>query len=359
MPSLIGFNVHSTLTYGRAYSDVEKHRMWEFFERLQPASLLFLDNLDWAREAKRRLPKTIVVFREYRQNDGQFFKNMSAQQFYDSHIRFGEGGVVVSVMNEPTGYGEQNSPDDLERIASFMAAVMDKFGAAGVSIVGPEFGVGHPDTNRLSELEAMWQAFKRWPLHYYGSHEYGTYRGMTYTDNTHRRDVVPWRVGRFEAIANYCQTSLGYVPPMLINEFGIDSSFYADDIKTKRGWRDAGLSEEQYAHQLIDAAKGIYNKPYIKGLNIFSHGNTGRQGAGDDWKTHDVSFLSAFQRELETYSRGNTPPTPTPVPTPTPLPQPPANAQALVNILNSLNTASADIEAAKTITRQLIQEVSK
>lgn len=300
--SLIGYNVHDRLTYERGYSAEEKERMWRHFERLQPASLMFLDNFDWAREAKRRLPNTIVVFRQYRSNDGRFFMNMTPQQFYDGHAQFGDAGLVVSVMNEPTGYGEQNKPEDLEKVAEFMRRVMDLHGRAGHAICGPEFGVGHPDLSRLSELDEMWAAFKRWPQHYYGAHEYGTYRGMQYTDETHQRDVYPHRVGRYKSILAYVKEKYGYDLPFLANEFGIDSSFYQGDDTNKRGWRDAGISDLDYAKMLIRCTKEIYTEPNVKGLNIFAHGNTGKQFTGDDWKTHDVSFLPSVQVALEDYA---------------------------------------------------------
>lgn len=235
MTSLIGYNVHSILTYGRGYSASEQASLWSHLERLKPASLLFLDNLDWSREAKRRLPDCVVVWRAWRPDDGSLFDKITPQQFLNSTVRdAAAAGIVIQALNEPDGYG------DLRKLAGWCAELMDAATIAGVRLVLPNFGVGHPDTNRLAELDALWQAFKRNPLHYYGCHEYGTYRGMLYTDETRRRDVVPWRVGRFQFIANYCGAKFGYMPPVLITEFGIDSSFYADDDKNKRGWRDSG-----------------------------------------------------------------------------------------------------------------------
>ncbi len=303
MSSIIGYNVHPRLTYGRIYSADEKRRFFEHVERLQPKSLLFLDDFDFASEAKRRFPNIIVVWRQYQQHDGTFFRDMSAKTFFDSHIRYAENGIVISVMNEPSGYGEQGSEDDLERIAAFMAEVLGLFGRAGARCCGPEFGTGHPALNRLAELNVMWQAFKENPLNFFSMHHYGTYHGMIYSDDTHKHDTVPCRVGRHKSILKYVKDKFNYDLPILINEFGIDSTLDPNDHPEKRGWRDAGITDVQYAQQLIQAVKEIYTEPNIKGLNIFSHGNTGKKDTADDWHTHDVSFLPDFQRELEAFAK--------------------------------------------------------
>lgn len=60
MTSLIGYVVHNALTYGRTYSADEQSKMWQHFERLQPDSLLFMDDIDKARQAKKLLPSCIV-----------------------------------------------------------------------------------------------------------------------------------------------------------------------------------------------------------------------------------------------------------------------------------------------------------
>lgn len=311
MTSIIGYNIHSTLTYGRGYSADEQTKFWQHLERLQPESLLFMDNLDWARQAKKLLPSCIVVHRRWRANDGALHLNTSPQWFYDTYAHDAEGGIVVQCLNEPSGY------DKLTQLASWCASVMEKFAAAGLALALPNFGVGHPDLNKLLDLTVLWEAFKKYPQHYFASHEYATYRGMTYTDATHKRDVVPWRVGRFKIIVDYVKTRFDYDLSVLVTEFGIDSSFYPDDIKEKRGWRDAGITEIEYANQLIKAANEVYNVPNVKGLHIFSFGNTGKKGTESDWQSHDVSFLGDFQRTLEDYSarriEQSTPPLPPPM----------------------------------------------
>lgn len=299
MTVIPGYTVHRTLTYNRGYSTDETERMWAHFGRLRADSHLFMDHIDWAREAKRRWPDCIVVYRHYLKEDGSLHKVMTPAEFVKLHTPFSAGGIVVQCLNEPSGYG---TVAEMAQLAKWCADVMRLASDSEMALALPNFGVGHPSENKLSALNDLWQAFKDYPEHFYACHEYGTYRGMTYTDDTHRRDVTPWRVGRFKFVTTYVKQNFNIDLNILITETGIDSSQYADDDKQKRGWRDSGLNEIQYALELIKAAKTVYNVPNIKGLHVFSHGNTGKEHSADDWKTHDVSFLADFQRELETYS---------------------------------------------------------
>lgn len=299
MTVIPGYVVHRTLTYGRGYSADEQTRMFDHFNRLRADSHLFMDHIDFAREAKRRWPDCIVVYRHYLKEDGSLYKVMTPAEFVKLHKPFAAGGIVVQCLNEPSGYG---SVAELVQLAKWCADVMRLASDSETVLALPNFGVGHPNENQLSALNDLWEAFKDYPEHFYACHEYGTYRGMLHTDETHRRDVTPWRVGRFKFVTAYVKQNFNIDLNILITETGIDSSQYADDDKQKRGWRDSGLNEVQYALEIIKAAKTVYNVPNIKGLHIFSHGNTGKEHSADDWKSHDVSFLADFQRELETYS---------------------------------------------------------
>lgn len=314
MTVIPGYCVHNTLTYARGYSAEEQTRMWGHFSRLKADSQLFMDQIEWARTMKRLDPSCIVVHRRFIDGDGALHRNMSAQKFVNDHKALAAGGIVIQVLNEPNGYEER--PGDLKQLATWCAEVMHLSAEAEMVVALPNFGVGHPDTNKLPELNEMWMAFKKYPMHFYACHEYGTYRGMTYTDETHQRDVTPWRVGRFKIVTDYVKQHFDYDLTILVTETGIDSSMYQGDDKTKRGWRDSGLNEVQYALEMIKASKTVYSLPNIKGLNIFSHGNTGKANTEFDWKTHDVSFLTEFQKELESYAaQQEQPPMPLPLPT--------------------------------------------
>jgi hypothetical protein len=295
MVSKIGYHIHNLMTYRRGYSAEEARHLFDHIQRLQPGALLVLDDIDWARQFKKLVPNCAVVYRSWHPQESHLFDVMTPRQFYDQYARYGEGGLIINVLNEPNGYG------DLRKLADWCAQVCELFGNAGVACAPPAFGEGHPDTNRLHELDALWDALRRWHhLHYYNIHEYGTWRGMLFREGS-RWDVFPWRVGRFEQFTVPYLQSKGYpIPRVVMTEWGIDS---AHDDTGKRGWRTQ-FSEAEYAQQMIAAVEQVYNKPYYVGLCIFSYGNTGVQGSGDDWVTFDVAgALDLHARRQQTWAR--------------------------------------------------------
>lgn len=319
----IGLNIHNALQGGdgnpRQYSAEEKRERWERIERLQSTVNLWMDDLDSARECKRRHPNQIVVHRSWRDDDGQLHKKFSAKQLYDLYARHGEGGLVLQLWNEPTGYGAQGSQDDLERIAERAAECLRLFGAAGVPLLLPNWGEGHPHEKRLNELDILFSEFKLWQnVHYWGAHEYGTYKGMLYDDPTDKADIYPWRIGRFKFIVEYAQLQHGFIPNFIISEWGKDS---AHDGSPFRGWRTTGQSERSYALELINCLKAVYAAPYIKGLCVYCYGNTGRRHTEADWWSFDVSTSPEFFSVLEAESIIQIP-APQPIPSPPPPPQP-------------------------------------
>lgn len=321
MATKIGLNIQNALQDGngnpRPYSADEKRKRDAIIDRLQSAGNLFMDDIDGARDCKRRYPNMIVVHRSWRNDDGYLYENLNATQFYDQYAKFGEQGIVVQAMNEPTGYGAQNSPQDLEKVAGWSAQVMDLFGTAGHALALPNFGEGHPHEVRLAELKALFEGLKKWKdLHYYASHEYGTWQGMTYDDPADKADVYPWRVGRFKFIAEHCQKAHGFIPNMLITEWGIDS---AHDGKPFRGWRTTTRTARQYARELIQCVKDVYSPDFIKALFIYVVGNTGKRNTEHDWWSFDVWGADEFFDELEADSRANQP---TPEVKPMPLGKP-------------------------------------
>jgi len=290
MTSKIGINFHARMSYGRELSADEKRKLFEFLEALQPSSCLVLDNYDYAIQFKKLLPSSMIVFRQWRRNDGALHRDFSGADYARQIERYGQHGICVSIMNEPTGYGEQNREDDLERIAGFFADASAYLSKQGVYHCGVEFGVGHPDLNRLSELNDYYDALTESKGYGIASvHEYGTWRGMTYQGEPHRFDVYPYRVGRYKAQASYIISRYGRMPfRWLFNEWGVDASLYVGDDNKRRGWKDS-FSPEQYVNALIAADVSFYTEDWIIGKNIFSYGNTGQKDTGEDWFTHDIS----------------------------------------------------------------------
>lgn len=303
MTSKISYHVQSKMTYGRDYSAAELDYLFQHLERLQPGALLFLDQTDWAKRAKQLLPNCAVVIRPWDINEGAQFEQYSARQYYDKFAGKADGGLILNILNEPSGYG------DLKRIAHWGAEILDLFGKAGISVALPAFGEGHPDVNRLHDLDELWSAFDAWNhLHYWNSHEYGTWRGMIYNEPG-KWDVYPWRVGRFETfIVPFLKENGHKIPRVILTEFGCDS---AHDSTDKRGWKTI-WNEREYFDQLKLAVEKVYNQPHYVGLCLFSYGNTGREFAEFDWVSFDVSGAKELHGLLEQYAAQDSPTTPPP-----------------------------------------------
>src|SRR5258706_649422 len=168
----ISLNIHNQLHPQRGYSTREQNDLFELLTRINPSTVLFMDNQPWAQYAKQILPACAVVARFWDANDGAFHNNLSPQDFFNRY-KLTPKNLVLNVLNEPNGYG------DLKKLAHWCAQVMELFGNAGISLVVPNFGEGHPDVDKLAELDELWSAFNKWhDFHYYGTHEYGTWRGM-------------------------------------------------------------------------------------------------------------------------------------------------------------------------------------
>lgn len=313
MAHKVGYQYHNLLTYQRGYSAAEEQHLFDHFARVQPGASLFLDNEGRAIRAHQLVPGCAVVVRSWRDDEGGLYDKLSPEQTFELYKNTPKG-IIRNLLNEPDGYG------NLRKIATWCARVMDLFGAAGIPVVVPNFGEGHPDVDRLAELEELWAAFNRWHgLHYYGCHEYGTYRGMLFNE-AGKWDVFPWRVGRFETfVVPYLQRAGHQVPNVILTEFGCDS---AHDGTDKRGWK-THWTQKQYFDEIQAAVQKIYAKSHYTGLCLFSYGNTGRQFSESDWATFDVAEASEFQQLME----GAAPPAsnPPPVvvqPTPAPAPKP-------------------------------------
>lgn len=302
----IGYNIHNRMHPQRQYSAQEKKYLLDHLVRLQPATVLMVDDDDWAREIKREIPNCAVVIRFYDDSDGAFHlppdgkgRRLTPQQFYDEYAKRLHGGLILNVINEPNGYDERDKPSTaLKPLAGWMAKTMDLFGKAGLPICGPNFGEGHPDVDKLSLLDELWDAFKLWGnLHYYSIHEYGTWRGMLHHDNG-QWDVYPWRVGRFERFTVPYLVGRGQeIPRVIVTEWGVDS---AHDSSGKRGWKDQ-FSEVQYFGEMVGALEQVYAAPHYVGVCTYCYGNTGQDFTPSDWRSFDVSQAYILHAALENH----------------------------------------------------------
>lgn len=279
----IGYHIHQTKRGPRAYSSQEQTLLWTHLEAIQPSALLFLNNIDWARRAKRLLPNCTVIHRTHYQREGGLWEFLSPQQFYDRHASEGAEGVVVNVLNEPSGY---QIIANHQAIAAWCAQVMMLFGRAGIPVVTPNFGVGHPAENAYSDFDELWQAFNDWPLHFVGLHEYWSYKGIQAGNG---------RVGRYLQLVNHLNAKGWRIPQIIFTEWGLDDLLDGSGL---RGWRDS-RQELVYAHECREAARQHYEQPYIRGVCLYCWGNSGLPGTAEDWTSHDVSEAYELHHKFE------------------------------------------------------------
>jgi hypothetical protein len=287
----IGYNVHNLMTYGRGWSAAEKTAFIAHVERVQPSTLLFLNDVDMARDIKRRLPDCAVVYRQHRQDDAGMHRTMTPQQAYDYFAPYAAGGLILNILNEPNGYAPADDPRLLSDLAEWCADVMRLFDRAGISLVLPNWGVGHPDDKRFDDLKPLWQAFGEMPRHYYGIHEYWTWRGV---------EPGNGRVARYLWWEDYMRRSGYTLPRVIVTEWGIDSAL---DGTPQRGYKDS-RDGAAYAAECIRAIE-LYRPGLVVGTCIFSWGNTGRQHHAEDWVTFDVAGDADFQRAMEDHALQN------------------------------------------------------
>lgn len=216
---------------------------------------------------------------------------MTPQQAYDFFAPYAAGEMILNILNEPSGYVAEGTSRWLFDLADWCADVMRLFDRAGIPLVLPNWGVGHPDEKRVDDLKTLWQAFAEIPLHYYGIHEYWSWRGV---------EPGNGRVARYLWWEDYMVRNGYPLPRVIVTEWGIDSAL---DGTPQRGYKDSRTGLD-YAAECVKAIE-LYRPGLVVGTCIFSWGNTGYQYHADDWVTFDVSADTDFQRALEEYALQN------------------------------------------------------
>lgn len=261
-----------------AQSVSDRHRLFAVLDTLQPSCVVVMDDMQLAQAIRQRLPTCIVVHRSWHPNDHEFHNQWSPQQFVDAYCTNVPQGIVVQVLNEPSGY------TDLRPLAAWCASVITLAAARGVRVAVPNLAVGHPDDVRVKngELDVLLRTLSTHINCYLALHEY------LHTDPR----VEPWLVTRFKAIDERCRT-LGINPPKkLITEAGRDVGGGVND-----GWR-AVFTEERYAEKLIQQAQ-LYAPYNVVGMAVFCYG----KGGGERWQSFDVEGANTVLDRVAAYNR--------------------------------------------------------
>lgn len=299
MSSRLGYFLMNKASGGRNWSADEVAYRNAHLKRLNPGAMLFLDDDGEGLQTKALLPDCAVVGRKWRADEGDLWKTFTPRQCLDLY-KDTPKGIIRNVLNEPLV-----DVNDFSRFATWCAEVMDLFGNAGIPIALPNWGEGNPALDHFDLLEPLWKAFDKWhDLHSYTTHEYGSHYGLLFNQSTNH-DMYPWRIGRFERFTvPYLQEHGHKIPNVIVTEFGCDS---AHDGTAFRGWKTC-WNETQYFAEIKAAIEAVYNKPYYKGLCMFSWGNTGQPNTESDWITFDVSEAKGLHQSLETLNTAPQPP---------------------------------------------------
>lgn len=158
----IGYNIN-----GREVPDWPY--LWSHLEAIQPATLLFMDNLSAACEAAQRFPDALIIHRDYSTLEGdEWHQRPDEQQWIARWQAEGCLEVIRYTTNEPSLY-------DVGAFIQSEIELMDAAAAAGIRLSVGNFGVGTlPDWAVSQGLFDEWLRAVLRGGHVIGAHEYTT-----------------------------------------------------------------------------------------------------------------------------------------------------------------------------------------
>lgn len=296
----IGINLHNKARSGQDRSAAEKSYLPDFLQQLNASALVIMDDLPFAEAMHARLQNTIVVYRQYNQAEGHLWKVISPEQYFINQKGISKPGIPLYCINEPNSKADAQELND--RI-KWLIRVMELYAANGLSLVADNMGPGHPDLSNFTD-DAKWQAvkplfdaFKRYPMMFWGLHPYWSKDGLRPQDgqSARHRDIEKVLKAR------------GYdMPNIIFTEMGRDAYGGA---KTN-GWRSTGVSEESYAAEILEARNTLWTETYIRGACLYCYGSVTPQ-----WAAFDVESAKVLHRALIAGNQ-NVPTTPPFVPVP-------------------------------------------
>lgn len=296
----IGLNIHPTVN-GQPYSAQDKTNLTEFLRQLRPTALLVMDDWNWALAYKTLLPDTNVIFRKSHPMEGEMWQLQDADTYWGNMQAFVDPRLTLYVTNESNG---KHAPADVPRMqkaVKWWTRMMELAANQHIRLVLPNWGPGLPDMEWFTD-DALWaviaplyQAFKKYPIHYASSHEY--FWKELDTGNGHigrHRDMVAALKRRGIEGINWILTEVG-----------------SDDIysRKQRGWKNT-VTEQQYIDLLRQAKREAWNDDYIQGACIFSYGGS------NEWPPFSIMHATDLHKALIDMNN-ETVPIPTP-PAPTP-----------------------------------------
>jgi len=229
------------------------------------------------------------------------WKAIPPEQYVINQAGITKPGMPLYVMNE---MDSKAPPEDLNAACKWMARVMELLAVKGCTGVFDNAGPGQPvlkwftDDTTWNAVKPLFDAFKKYPQMYWGLHPYW-----------YSEDLQPVAQSAIHRAIAPLLKKRGYDMPLVIfTEMGRD----ALNGSKVNGWRSAGLSEEQFAAEMITARNTLWTEPYIRGACVYCYGST-----TDRWGAFDIENAKVLHSALIAANQ-TAQPTPTP-----PVPQPP------------------------------------
>lgn len=327
--SRLSLNIH-----GANVRDVPK--LLKRLKLLNPSAVLVLDSLGLAREIKKILPDSTVIFREFEKNKA-LHQEFDPEAWLDSHVHQAEGGIVIHCGNE-MGFDPA--------VLAWLLRVCKRAVEKNVTVCIGNWAVGNPRPEQWPMADNLLAYASAHPENVIvGLHEYaggvitsGLIGG--YPDNAGVAPGKPggmnlvmpanwpidlskttrYHMGRFQFLLDYCK-GVGIKPPrVIVTEHGFDDTSdikaWLDTLKKTppalniSGWKTlqhqwgewfgrlGWTPERAYAEQLIWADKTIYANTPIEAQCIYCYGHS-----SDKWTIFDVEDATEFWDLLVKYSQ--------------------------------------------------------
>lgn len=279
----LGLNIHPTVN-SQQYSAADKSYLATFLQDLRPDAIVVMDAIEWALAYKILLPETNVIYRKFSTWEGNLWDlPYSADTWWDNMQDSRDPRLTLYVTNESHGAAAPEDVPMMQKAVAWWVRVMELAARDNIRLCLPNWGTGNPnmawfDDDKLWAIIApLFQAFKKYPQHYFALHHYYWKTVELGDGNVDRyRDIRA-------ALLQRGIDGLQYV----LTEVGSDDIF----LKNQRGWKNT-LTEPDYIHTLIEAKRTAWNDNSIKGACIFSWGGSG------EWPPFNIMHATDLHKAL-------------------------------------------------------------
>ena len=324
MTSKISYNIH-------AQGIKNTERLLSHLKIIKPKAVVVMDGLALARIIKSQNPETIVIHREW-PDDDIYLRQSPTQWLANKRSQVGTDDIWLYTTNEP-GYDERIIAWHEELLRLNFASI----NPLRLVILNLSSGVPKPDewvkADGLLKLASKYKDKVIIGLHeYFGGIATSGFVGGNPEDVRYHpnytvrsnwpnkevaKDLTKYHCGRFKFMADYCNANNIPVPRVLLTEHGPDAMGDIDSwlkalrmtspYNTIRGfktlqnqWRiwfpDWSL-DQAYFEQLKYLSENIYTNSPVEAQMIFCYGHT----SGAQWEQFDVENSAEFMNLLEKY----------------------------------------------------------